>query len=119
MKDGKRTIWVQFLVVLVAVVLLVSVASAQKPKRKKAGIPPPQPTVTAEEVKEMNQAASQSRENLITASNIYHESLERLLELQKQDEKRVADLVEKRKQLLDLGIIAKKQVEESEQQLTD
>ncbi|MDQ3009263.1 MAG: hypothetical protein M3X11_00965 [Acidobacteriota bacterium] len=119
MKDEKRTIWVHLLVVLVAIALLASVASAQKPKRRKAVIPPPQPTVTAEELKELNKAASQSRENLITASNTYRQTLERLLELQIQDEKRVADLIEKRKQLLELGIIARKQVEESEQELTD
>ncbi len=104
---------------LVVIALLGSVASAQKPKRKKTVTPPPPPAMTAEEIKELNQAASQSRDNLITASNTYRESLERLLDLQRQDEKRVEDLVEKRKQLLDLGIIARKQVEESEQQLTD
>lgn len=98
-------------------VLLVSTASAQKAKRRKVTTPPPQ--VTAEEIKELNDAASQSRENLINASNTYRESLERLLALQKQDEQRAAELVEKRKQLLDLGIIAKKQVEESEQLLAD
>lgn len=120
MKEVKGKIWVQFLIAVVMIALLGSAALAQKPKRKKAVIPPPPPpTVTAEELKEMNQAASQSREKLIAASNTYRESLERLLELQRQDETRVAELVEKRKQLLELGIIARKQVEESEQQLTD
>jgi len=107
-------------VALFAVVLLASAASAQKPKRKKVVTPPPQPTqpvMTAEEIKELNDAASQARENLISASNTYRESLERLIELQKQDEKRAEELVEKRKKLLDLGIIAKKEVEESEQTL--
>src|SRR5690242_1443529 len=112
MRDGKHTIWIRFLVALAVLALSVSTAMAQKPKRKKVAQPPP-PTMTAKEVKELNEAASQSRDNLISASNTYRESLENLLELQKQDEKRSADLVEKRKQLLDLGIIAKKQVEES------
>jgi hypothetical protein len=118
MRDGKHTIWIRFLVALAVLALSVSTAMAQKPKRKKVVLPPP-PTMTAKEVKELNEAASQSRDNLISASNTYRESLENLLELQKQDEKRAADLVEKRKQLLDLGIIAKKQVEESEQQLAE
>ncbi|MEP7340055.1 MAG: hypothetical protein ABI977_20120 [Acidobacteriota bacterium] len=119
MRESKRTILIQFMVALLAAMLFVSTASAQKPKRKKVVTPPPPPTLTAKEIKELNDAASQSRENLITASNTYRESLERLLELQKQDEKRALDLIEKRRQLLDLGIIAKKQVEESEQQLTE
>jgi len=118
MKDSNRTVWIQFLAVLAATALFVSTASAQKPKRKKAAAPPP-PTVTAKEVKELKEAATQSRENLIGASNTYRESLERLLELQKQDERRAAELVEKRKQLLEMGIVAKKQVEESEQLLAE
>lgn len=116
-KSGK-TIWIQLAVALFVALLMVSTASAQKPKRKKTPPPPPVPTVSAEELKELNDAAGKSRENLIQASNTYRESLQRLLDLQKQDEKRAADLVEKRKQLLALGIIAKREVVESEQLLT-
>ncbi|HMV84222.1 MAG TPA: hypothetical protein PLD20_26335 [Blastocatellia bacterium] len=113
-----KTIWIRLAVVLFAAVLMVSTASAQKTKRKKTPPPPPPvPTVSAEELKELNDAATQSRENLIQASNTYRESLQRLLDLQKQDEKRAAELVEKRKQLLALGIIAKREVVESEQLL--
>ncbi len=120
MNESRKTIWIRLAVVLFVSVLMVSTASAQKTKRKKAALqPPPPPTVTAEELKELNDAATQSRENLITASNTYRQSLERLLALQQQDEKRAAELVEKRKQLLELGIIAKREVTESEQLLAD
>jgi flagellar motility protein MotE (MotC chaperone) len=120
MKEGRKTIWVRLAVALFLSVLLVSTASAQKTKRKKVAPPsPPPPTVTAKELKELNDAARESRENLITASNTYRESLERLLALQKQDEKRASELVEKRKELLDLGIIARKDVTEGEQLLAD
>src|SRR5262249_52493925 len=78
MKAGKHTIGTQFLVALAVAALLVSTAAAQKPKRKKSTSPPPQPTLTAKEVKELNEVATQSRENLISASNTYRESLERL-----------------------------------------
>lgn len=119
MNESRKTIWIRLAVTIFVLVLLVSTASAQKAKRRKVAPPPSQPQVTAEEIKELNDAASQSRENLINASNTYRESLERLLALQKQDEQRASELVEKRKQLLDLGIIAKKQVDESEQLLAD
>ncbi|MEK7832808.1 MAG: hypothetical protein AAB401_17075, partial [Acidobacteriota bacterium] len=92
---------------------------AQKPNRKKTVTPPPAPapTVSPEELKELSDAASQSRENLIAASNTYRESLERLLALQKQDEERATQTIEKSRKLLELGVIAQKQVEESEQVL--
>lgn len=115
----KQTIWIRTAAVFFVAVLLVSTASAQKSKRKTVVIPPTPPQMSAEELKELNDAASQSRENLITASNTYRESLERLLALQKQDEGRAAELVEKRKKLLDLGVLAKRHVEESEQQLAE
>jgi hypothetical protein len=67
--------------------------------------------------KQLAKAASQSQANLIAASNAYRESLERLLELQKQDEARAAELVVQRKTLLDLGAVSKREVEESEQAL--
>ena len=66
----------------------------------------------------MTETARQSRANLISASNTYRESLERILELEKQDEARAAESVEKRKTLLDLGVISKRKLEEGEQALT-
>lgn len=119
MNKDRKTIWNQLATGLILAALLVSPAMAQKAKRKKPVTPPPPPvkTVTPEELKELNDAASQSRENLISASNTYRESLERLLALQKQDEERAAQSVEKSKKLLEIGVIAQKQVEESEQLL--
>lgn len=118
MNKDRKTIWNQLATGLILAALLVSPAMAQKAKRKKPVTPPPPvKTVTPEELKELNDAASQSRENLISASNTYRESLERLLALQKQDEERAAQSVEKSKKLLEIGVIAQKQVEESEQLL--
>lgn len=118
MKEMKSPILIQFVAVLAIMFLFVSPAAAQKTKRKKTPpqpTPPPVKTVTPEELKELKDAATQSRENLVTASNTYRESLERLLALQKQDEERAAETVEKSKKLLELGVIAQKQVQESEQ----
>ncbi len=117
MKD-RKTIWIQLVALFVLAMLLTSSAAAQKAKRKNpVPIPTPPPTkeVTPEELKELSNAATQSRENLITASNTYRESLERLLALQKQDEERATLTIEKNKKLLEIGVIARKQMEESEQ----
>lgn len=106
--------------------LMLSPVHAQqtkpKPVRKNAGaatkpkveLPPPP---SEQEQKQLAENASQSRANLISASQAYRESLLRVVELQKEDEKRAAELVEKRKTLLDLGVIAKKEVGESEDAL--
>ncbi len=108
---------IQLAAVLAVAFLFDSPAMAQKPKRKKTVAPPPPPvkSLTPEELKELKDAATQSRENLVTASNTYRESLERLLALQKQDEERAAQTVEKSKKLLEIGVIAQKQVVDSEQ----
>jgi hypothetical protein len=107
-------------VILLALALLAPGAAAQKPGRKRAPaakIQTPAPQVSEEEKKQLAEAASQSRANLLEASSVYRESLEKLLELQRQDETRAAELVEKRKSLLDLGVIAKRELDESEQAL--
>jgi len=65
------------------------------------------------------EAAGESRTNLLSASNAYRESLEKLLELQRQDQSRAAELVGKRKELLAIGVIAKRELEESERKLAE
>ena len=111
-------------VILLALALLAPNAVAQKPGRKRAPAPStknqiPPPQVSEEEKKQLAEAARQSRANLLEASSVYRESLEKLLELQRQDETRAAELVEKRKSLLDLGVIAKRELDESEQALSE
>ncbi len=101
--------------------------TAQTPKKKRTARPAVKPEPAPEapkplseaEKKQLDETASQSRANLISASQTYRESLERVLELQKKDEIRVAELVEKRKKLLELGVIAKRELEESEQSLAE
>jgi len=109
---------------LLALTIIAPYAAAQKTGRKRAPAPKTQsktvtPRVSEEETRKLAEAASQSRANLLTASNAYRESLEKLLELQRQDESRAAELVEKRKDLLDLGVIAKRELEEGEQSLAE
>lgn len=115
---------IQCAVALLALSIIAPHAAAQKTGRKRAIAPKAQPQiappqVSEEETKKLAEAASQSRANLLNASNAYRESLEKLIELQRQDESRAVELVEKRKGLLDLGVIAKRELEESERTLTE
>src|SRR5215510_10162399 len=99
-------------------------ASAQKSGRRRAPAPKTKtpnttPQVSQEETKKLAEAAGESRTNLLSASNAYRESLEKLLELQRQDQSRAAELVGKRKELLAIGVIAKRELEESERKLAE
>jgi hypothetical protein len=99
-------------------------ATAQKSGRKRASAPKAKspnttPQVSKEETKKLADAASESRANLLNASNAYRESLEKLLELQRQDQTRAAELVVKRKELFDLGVIAKRELENGERALAE
>jgi hypothetical protein len=104
--------------IFILVLLLIAPSvSAQKSRSKRGHTAPAQPRITQKEVKELNEAASASRANLIEASKTYRESLERLLDLQKQEEERLAALVEKNRGLFESGLIARLEFEEGEQSL--
>jgi hypothetical protein len=121
--------WAAAFVALAFVLLAAPPALSQRKTRKPATARPKPKTVTPppsipigeplseEERRQLADAASQSRANLIAASSTYRESLEKVLELQRQDETRALELVEKRRKLLDLGVISKRELEESEQSL--
>jgi flagellar motility protein MotE (MotC chaperone) len=111
-----RVIFARLAPVISFLLLFAPGVFAQKSPGKRATSPPPQ-QITEQEAKELSNAATRSRENLIEASKNYRESLERLLDLQKQEEERVAALVEKNRGLLDAGIMARREVEVVEQSL--
>jgi small-conductance mechanosensitive channel len=104
---------------IVALLLITPGVSAQKSRSKRVTTAPTQPQITEKELKELNDAASTSRANLIEASKAYRESLERLLTLQKQEEDRLVALVEKNRGLFDSGLIAKREFEKEEQSLAE
>jgi hypothetical protein len=106
-------------VIILFLLLVVPIAEAQKTQRKRVSSRPSQPRVTEKEIKELSEAASKSRENLIATSKTYRESLEQLLALTKQNEERTAQLVEKNRQLFEMGIIAKRDVEVIEAELAE
>src|SRR5215510_5121542 len=88
-------------------------------RKPKTGSAKATPQASKEDAKKLAEAASQSRANLLSASTAYRESLEILLELQRQDESRATEIVGKRKELLDLGVIAKRELEEGERALVE
>src|SRR5215470_41247 len=90
--------------------------AGRKPKTGSAKETTP---VSKEDAKKLAEAANQSRANLLSASTAYRESLEKLLELQRQDESRATEIVGRRKELLALGVIAKRELEEGERALAE
>jgi hypothetical protein len=81
--------------------------------------PRPEEEARKEEPKNLAEVAKESRANLLNASKSYRASLEKLLELQRQDESRALELVAKRKELLDLGVIAKREFDDGERALLE
>src|SRR5215510_3004061 len=108
-----------------AALLVLIIVTPQTWAQKTAGRKPKTGSAKAtkqasnEDAKKLAEAASQSRANLLSASTAYRESLEILLELQRQDESRATEIVGKRKELLDLGVIAKRELEEGERALVE
>ncbi|HEU0179988.1 MAG TPA: hypothetical protein VFV58_37615 [Blastocatellia bacterium] len=112
-------------VALLAVTFILIIAAPHAPAQKAAGrksktrTTKATPQVSNEDAKKLAEAASQSRANLLSASNAYRSSLEKLLELERQDESRAAEMVEKRKELLAKGVIAKRELEDGERALAE
>jgi len=106
---------------LLVLIIVTPQTWAQKTagRKPKTGSAKASPQASKEDAKKLAEAASQSRANLLSASNAYRESLEKLIELQRQDESRAAEVVGKRKELLALGVIAKRELEEGERALAE
>jgi hypothetical protein len=96
--------------VLVLVLIAASVDSLAQSKKKSKTPPKSEPTL-ADRVKK-------AKAEVAAAANDYKASLAKLLELQENDVKTASEQVEKRKELLALAIISKKELEQSEQALS-
>jgi hypothetical protein len=113
---GLAMLAVACILVIAAPHVLAQKAARRKPKAKAVNKPP---QISKEEAKKLAEVASQSRANLLNASSAYRESLEKLIELQRQEELRATEIVGKRKELLALGVISKRELEESERALAE
>ncbi len=84
------------------------------------GVPP---SVTPPEQKaneeQLAAAATETRANLMAATEKYRESLERLLALQVMREERLAARLQRQRSLFGQGILSKRELEESERELTE
>jgi len=92
------------------VLIAASVDSLAQGKKKSKTPPKSEPTL-ADRVKK-------AKAEVAAAANDYKASLAKLLELQENDVKTASEQVEKRKELLALAIISKKELEQSEQALS-
>jgi hypothetical protein len=99
-----------FCAAVLAFVLLASSDSIAQSKKKKKAPQKSEPSLT--------DRLKKAKADVVTAANDYKASLERLLALQENDVKFAADTVEKRKELLALSIISKRELEESERTLS-
>lgn len=116
LRRGVALLAVTFILTAAAPRAMAQKGAARKPK---TGSAKATPQISKEDMKKLAEAASQSRANLLSASSAYRESLEKLLELQRQDEARTAEMVGKRKELLDLGVISKRDLEDGERALAE
>ena len=100
------------MIINIALILaLAGGADAYAQGKKKS--PKPQ----TKSISELNKESSKARADVIKAAKDYKASLEKVLELQQADAKVKAEEVEKRKSLLGLEIISKREVEIKEQEL--
>src|ERR1044071_8939259 len=103
--------------ILIVLLVVAPFTAAQRVRPKPVSTP--QDQTAKEKQKEIAEAATQSRAKLIEATKEYQSSLEKLLTMLTDEEKRAADLVEKRRLLLEQGVIAKRELEESERALAE
>jgi hypothetical protein len=96
---------ISFIAAVVVVLSLLAAGPAQTKKDQK----PENPGTNMAKV----------RADLVTATKQYKESLEKLLPYEEQTVKSATDTLEKRKSLLDQGIVSKREVEETEHKLAD
>jgi hypothetical protein len=115
-RSGVALLVATFILGVVATQSLAQKAAARKTKTRSTRATQQSPK---EEAPSLSEVASQSRANLLSASTAYRASLEKLLELQRQDESRAIETVEKRKELLALGVIAKREFDEGERALLE
>jgi hypothetical protein len=107
-------------IILILLIALASPVLSQSVRRKSNRVPA-RPSATAvkpaDDPKALDEASTQARARLVNATQSYQDSLVRLMSFYTDEEQRAAELVEKRGKLLELGVIARRELDESEEQL--
>lgn len=109
----------RWLIVLILLSLPAVPAFSQGKRRKPTSAAPPasQTEKPAVDLQKLDAAATEARDNLITATQNYQDSLEKLLAYYTETEQRASELVEKRRRLFALGVLARRELDESEEGL--
>jgi hypothetical protein len=110
---------IRLLAILVILLILAHGAAAQRARQTAPPQEKSKEKAASEDPKALAEAAKQSRAKLIDETKAYQASLEKLLPFYLEDEKRAAELVEKRRVLLAEGVISKRELEESEAALEE
>lgn len=116
MRASRRLILV---VGMMVVFVLGAGTGAAQSRRPKPTPTPAVPAPTREELTKLAAEASAARANLISKTGILRQSLEKVLELQRADEKRLSELVEQQRSLLAEGIVSRIELEKAEQALAE
>lgn len=94
--------------------------SKRSPRPPAVGVAPdPRPVEGASSTVTLDAAVEESRSRLLNASQTYRQSLERLLVLQTQDLDRTRSQHLRNQKLLELGLIPRRQLETSEQEMNE
>lgn len=107
-----RLLRVLFWVLILGVPMVGATAQVRRQKPP----PTPAPARMAEEKRAADEASA-SRANLVEKTKNYRQSLDQVLQLQKREQGRLTTLVATRTSLLEAGIIARREVDETETQL--
>jgi hypothetical protein len=110
----KRSVFILILLLMATVSATAqrSKRTAKRAPQKTASQPLPDPT-------ELAKAASAARSSLLIATQNYLSSLEKLRDIYLEEEQRASEGLEKHQQLLSLGVIARREVDESETKLAE
>ena len=100
--------WKSLTAALVFSILVVLTTAGAQTRSKKAGA----------DDRQISEALAQSKAQMLAAAQAYKESLEKLVPYYQAEVKDTTATLEKRKDLLDRGIVSKKELQETEQALT-
>jgi hypothetical protein len=108
---------IERVITILLILLLVPAGAAAQARRQKPI--PSSGSLNPEELRKLSEDASKARANLIEATRKYRESLVVVLDGQQQGVEAAAQLVDKRTSLLADGIISKRELDESQQNLSE
>jgi len=108
-------VFAQAISLMIILLMLGNAANAQSKRQKPVPTPKPVQTPLPSSSKE----AIEARSNLIAATQNYKTSLEKVVELEKQNQARVEESLAKKKQAMEVGVTSRLEVEQAQQAADD